>query len=85
MDEDLRGHKRIEWNRPGKIISLLGHHICNCWVKDISPSGARLIVPMSEVVPDFFRLNYGAEDVKPKCSVRWRTDKELGVRFIGDE
>jgi hypothetical protein len=80
-----RRNQRLEWNRPGKLISLVGYPISNCWVKNISPRGARLMIPMSEVVPDFFRLNYGAVDVQPKCSVRWRRGKELGVRFIGDE
>jgi hypothetical protein len=70
---------RLEWNRVGKLISLLGHPISNRWVKDIC---ARVMVPMSKIVPDFFRLNYGAEDVRPMCSARWRVGKELGVPFI---
>jgi PilZ domain len=82
MANDVRRHHRLEWNRVGKLISLVGHPISNCMVKDISPSGARVMVPMPEIVPDFFRINYGAEDVKPMCSVRWRKDKEMGIRFI---
>ena len=61
--------------------ALTGNHIINCVVKDISVGGARLLAPVSEVVPDYFRLNYGSAK-EPKCSVRWRQGSELGVAFM---
>jgi hypothetical protein len=82
MNQDLRKHKRIAWNRQGKISSLTGHFISDCLVKDISPGGACLVVPVAEVVPDYFRLNYGSEDLAPKCRVRWRNGDEMGVEFF---
>jgi hypothetical protein len=51
-------------------------------VKDISAGGARLIVPAVEVMPDFFRLDYGVEGLTPKCRVRWREGNEIGVQFF---
>jgi len=51
-------------------------------VKDISPAGACLIVPATDVVPDYFRLNYGFEELTPKCRVRWRNGNQMGVEFF---
>jgi hypothetical protein len=62
------------------MTSLTGLSIGECLVRNISPAGARLTVPMSEIVPDYFRLNYGA-DLEPKCPVRWRDGNEMGVEF----
>jgi PilZ domain len=76
-----RKHKRTAWNRPGVIFSLTGEHIIDCLVKDISAGGARLWVSVEEVVPDYFRLDYGAK-LQPKCSVRWRRATEIGIRFL---
>jgi hypothetical protein len=51
MDQERRKHKRTEWNRPGRLTALTGNYIINCVVKDISVGGARLVAPVSEVVP----------------------------------
>ena len=81
MDQERRKHKRTEWNKPGTVTALTGNHIINCAVRDISVGGALLLAPVSEVVPDYFRLNYGSA-MEPKCSVRWRKGNELGVAFM---
>ncbi len=84
MGQELRSHERIEWNRLGKITSLAGHSICDCWVKDISGNGAHLLVLMMQLVPDYFRLNYGVQKIEPKCRVRSREGNELDVEFFRD-
>jgi hypothetical protein len=82
MSEDQRKHTRIAWKRQGEVSSLTGNFICKCFVKDISPGGACLIIPVEELVPDYFRLNYGFEELTPKCRVRWRDGNEMGVEFF---
>jgi hypothetical protein len=70
------------WNRPGVILSLDGRQcIIDCLVKDISAGGARLWVAIKEIVPDYFRLDYGSK-VQPRCSVRWRRGQEIGLKFL---
>jgi hypothetical protein len=81
MAEDPRRHARVPWNRPGELSSLTGNFISNCFVRDISAGGARLVVPGADVVPDYFRLDYGVEGLRPKCRVRWRDGNEIGVQF----
>ena len=81
MGQKLRRHERLKWNRVGTITALTGGDIINCWVADVSAGGAKLLVPTPEIVPDYFRLQFG-DPIEPKCSVRWRRGKELGVMFL---
>jgi hypothetical protein len=53
----------------------------NCWLADISQSGARLVVAQSRRLPDQFTLVLSGE-MKRRCEVVWRTSQELGVRFL---
>jgi hypothetical protein len=82
LAREKRRSRRIDLNRAGEISSLTGQSVVGCLVLDISASGARLMVATPDVVPDYFRLNYGSESVKPKCRVRWRNDNEIGVEFF---
>jgi len=82
LPREKRRTRRIDLKRQGKISSLAGHSVAECIVVDISETGARLAVRIPEVVPDYFRLNYGAKSITPKCRVRWRRGKELGVEFF---
>ncbi len=59
----------------------LGKKIATCLVKGISTNGARLEVDSPEKLRDCFRLNHGG-DKQPKCSVRWRNGREMGVQFL---
>jgi hypothetical protein len=80
MGKNLRKFERLEWNHAGKISHLTGQYICGCFVMDISPNGARVAVNEPDIVPDYFRLDYGA-GLQPKCSVKWRKGKQMGVQF----
>jgi hypothetical protein len=51
---------------------------------EMSLSGARIRVPVSEGVPDRFTLVLQSGDVKlMKCRVAWRSEAQIGVRFEG--
>src|SRR5215470_10441645 len=53
----------------------------NCWLADISQTGARLVVAQARKLPDQFDLALSA-GMKRRCEVVWRTAQELGVRFL---
>ena len=55
--------------------------MADCVVKDISITGALVIVAVPEIIPDYFKLDFGDKKVQPKCRVRWRRDNEMGVEF----
>ena len=53
----------------------------NCWLADISQTGARLAVASSANLPDEFTLALSAE-MRRRCRVVWRTGQALGVQFV---
>jgi hypothetical protein len=59
-----------------------GAHIpCVLW--DISDSGARLAAPRANVLPGAFNLLLSKDGRSTRlCRVVWRTDRQLGVKFI---
>jgi PilZ domain len=82
MDDDLRRYKRLGWNRAGKVSALTGKVLAHCFVKNISPNGARLLVAKPATVPDHFKLQVRGAKLQPNCRVRWRKGKEIGVQFF---
>ena len=49
--------------------------------KDLSTTGARLIVHDARSVPDVFLLVV-QEDLQRWCGVMWRSEQEIGVAFV---
>jgi hypothetical protein len=80
---ERRRQRRIGWRRAGRIVSLTGEAGVDCIVLDISVRGARLMVSIPELVPDYFKLDYGSKTSIPKCRVRWRDGHEFGIEFFG--
>jgi hypothetical protein len=78
MDKRIDRRRVISYRAYIKIgidIPLIG-----CTVRDISETGAQLIVPGA--IPEKFLL-YLSMRVIRRCSVIWRREKRVGVRFIG--
>ena len=84
MSQADRKSARLEWNRSSEILSLTGVPIIDCIVKDISVTGARVMVEVPEVLPDYFKLRVDADEIAlfPNCRVRWRAGNEVGIEFF---
>jgi PilZ domain len=55
----------------------------NCLLADLSAVGARLIVQSPADLPDEFSLILSRDgQLRRKCTVDWRSEKAVGVRFI---
>jgi hypothetical protein len=81
MDEH-RHDRRSRVLLSGRIIVGDKAPKIDCTVRDLSESGARLIVPSSTFgVPPEFRLAIGEATPRP-CRVVRRTLSEIGVEFI---
>jgi hypothetical protein len=52
-----------------------------CVVRDISQTGARLILGSIPDLPETFSLLL-SKDVTRNCRVIWRKDKQIGVSFV---
>jgi len=50
-------------------------------VSDISQTGARILIDASVNLPPEFTLLL-SQNVKRQCKIVWRSEKQVGVRFL---
>jgi PilZ domain len=77
---ERRKHFRVAWNSPATIYDADRHLERPCMLSDLSAGGAKLSGVRANTIPDEFRLRTPNGE-RRTCSVVWRTDDELGVRF----
>lgn len=53
----------------------------DCMVRNLSSTGAKVVIESSTGVPDGFLLRF-EDGSEKKCVVRWRKMTELGVEFV---
>lgn len=72
--------------QPGQMIDADGSRIGECNMLDVSAGGARLQLVDSASVPDEFILVLAqfTSSVRRRCVVAWRTEAEVGIRFVFD-
>ena len=75
-----RNMPRTRVLRNGRIVFNHGHSAVGCLVTELSPSGARLEVPMGFLCPERFRLDLPGA-AKREAEVIWSADRRVGVRF----
>jgi hypothetical protein len=55
-------------------------------MKDVSTGGARLAHSIAAELPDQLLLSLSKDGtVRRRCQIAWRTENQLGVRFVGTE
>jgi len=52
-----------------------------CAVKDVTESGATILLPAPDEFPETFRLQIDSGQERT-CRIAWRKDSEIGVEFI---
>lgn len=78
MSERRRNHRtEVYWC--AKISA--DQPLRDCVVRDISFLGARLAFTSVADVPDDFELAIDQLHMRRKCSVVWRSEAEIGVKF----
>lgn len=65
----------ISFNHRGSVL--------NCMVRNISNTGAQLLLADTRPVPPVFELNVEIDGLRVPCQVMWRTHDRVGVRFTG--
>ena len=76
---DKRKAARRTVHKTGRIRFGRSSEICT--VRDISATGASIDAAGAASVPDKFELVLEMESAARKCTVVWRKDRQLGVRF----
>ncbi len=72
---------RQKWNKLARIY-LRDAFIVDCIVKDISRSGARLLLANENYVLDGFHIQVSGTTRKLKVAKVWKDGAVVGVRFI---
>ena len=84
MNDDRRTERRVGMHRPCWIVVGRDKAPRECQIRDISELGAMILVDQPDQVPDIFILLLSQiGNSARKCKVVRRTEKELGLKFIG--
>src|SRR5947208_3051276 len=65
-----------------KIVFNSNSSVIDCVLRDLSPQGARLLVPSTNGIPDQFDLQINRNGVCHPSKVAWRVSDQLGVTFL---
>jgi hypothetical protein len=85
----LRGHATMERRRHDRSrlvgigrIDTGSSHLTSCIVRDLTPSGARLMVTDAEALPEEFRLIFQPAGHTAWVRIVWRAEGCCGVKFL---
>jgi hypothetical protein len=79
MDEERRDKARHRVLKAGTIE--FGGGAIDCTVRNFSNTGAALDVTSPVGIPEHFTLSIKADGAHLACTVVWRKEKRIGVRF----
>lgn len=87
---DSRSNRRGRVLKTGRIWIDGDLTPFQCTVRDVSSEGARVKLRETETLPEQFEFeimhvhdNRIAEHVRRRVQVIWRSDRELGLRYVG--
>ncbi|MHA6298412.1 PilZ domain-containing protein [Devosia sp. CAU 1758] len=80
-NEDSRETQRRRTLKGGKIVVNDGFSTFDCTIRNLSEKGAKLVVSSSLAIPQRFGLALD-DGRRFECELAWRTETEIGVRFL---
>jgi len=80
--EHRKSSPRARQLKSVQLIFNDGHSTYNAILKDISEEGARIQTEHVIDIPDVFTLKFTQTNEMRKCSLIWRDNICIGVRFI---
>jgi hypothetical protein len=81
MSEDSREAQRHRTLKGGKIVINDGFSTFDCTIRNLSETGAKLVVSSSLAIPQRFVLAMD-DGRRFECELAWRTETEIGVHFL---
>ena len=82
VNNERRASPRQRRLKGGKIVFNSKMSIIDCVVRDVSAQGARLLVASSIGIPDQFDLRMNRRGANHRSKVAWRSEDQIGVRFL---
>ena len=77
--EERRANPRARRLKAGKIVLNDGQSVLDCSVRNVSATGACLLVGNGFLIPGDFRLKLDGDT--RRCAVIWRRPDRMGVSF----
>jgi len=81
--EERRKQSRRRVLKEGKIVFADGLRVLDCVIRDMSESGAKLLIANTVSLPDAFYLFEKSSSLLYPASVAWRQPNSIGVEFSG--
>jgi hypothetical protein len=78
---ERRKSLRTRTLRSGRIVLNNRRSVLDCMIRNLSPSGACLLVPSVVGVPPSFELLIDGEPAPRQCQVVWHDQQRLGIEF----
>ncbi len=78
---ERRLQRRMRTLKTGKIVFNRGNSVFDCRVRNLSPTGALVEVQSMLGIPQQFEIVMDDGATRRACSVLWRNERMLGVRF----
>ena len=83
MSNEQRKDYRKPLSYPARIDRRNGSLPLPCLIRDVSASGAKVLVETADDIPDHFLLLLAKKNGALRdCRVVWRQGKQLGVEFL---
>jgi hypothetical protein len=79
--EERRQFPRHRTLKSGKIVVQSGRSVVDCTVRNLSASGALLVIKNLTSVPEKFELVLETTGEHHPCRVAWRGTDRVGVEF----
>ncbi len=81
--QEQRYNPRLRTLRAGKILFNNKRSVIDCMVRNVSPTGACLMVPSVVGIPAAFDLLIEGEAGTRACNMVWHASNRIGIEFSG--
>ena len=83
-EEDKRIAPRQKVLKAAKIISIDNKTVLDCTVRNLSDTGAQLVIEKNVSVPDEFQFFLANGDTVRDAVLAWHRGDRVGVKFKGE-
>ena len=83
-DEDKRGALRHRVLKAAKIISTDNKSVIDCTIRNLSETGAQVVIERTIAMPDMFQFFMASGDTIRDAEVAWKHGDRMGVKFTGE-
>ena len=80
-ESDQRTRNRIPTRNLGYLHAVTGGVLSVCFVKDISKTGAHILLPRAACLPKQIMLRIAGEEAPMSGSVVWQAGTKCGLEF----